>query len=181
VKGFARREFQLMLLRRMADFQPGLVEAACAEVEATRKQYLDAHHRWQSMLRSARAPAGLELYQAVLGPPKQERPVRIGDAEVTACSWPLRDLWPDLSWELIVGVGNVAVHGELVRTAAGATPALGRPGELAPWSCVRGDVLQAFAGAEQVDPETPSQWVLRLDGYQMMFVHGLLQTVVALE
>jgi hypothetical protein len=49
MRGFARREFQLMLLRRMADFQPELVARAYAKAGATRADYLAAHNRWQSL------------------------------------------------------------------------------------------------------------------------------------
>jgi hypothetical protein len=36
VRGFGRYEFELMLLRRMADFQPGLVTSALEQLGAGR-------------------------------------------------------------------------------------------------------------------------------------------------
>jgi len=172
VRFFTRREFQLMLLRRMADFQPGLVTAACAELGATHAQYMAAHNRWQAMLRSARAPLGLELYTAVLGPADGERPEEFGDVRVTAHIWRLPGLWPDLRWEVTAGAGGVALHGWLVRAPGLPVPSLRR---LLPWSCVVGDVLGRFPGARQENPEALSRWQLRVRGQRLVFVHGLLQ------
>lgn len=177
MKGFARREFQLMLLRRMADFQPHLVEAARFELEASHAEYMAAHNRWQSMLHSRRAPRGLDLYRAVLGPPDAERAERVGDVTVTACSWKLPVLWPDLRFEAIVGAGNVVLHGWLVRASASPVPQLGKPAGLAPWSCVVGDAVAHFPQARQADPDIPTQWLVIVDGHQLRFVHGLLQSV----
>jgi hypothetical protein len=182
VKGFARREFQLMLLRRMADFQPDLVEAAHTELGASHAQYLAAHNRWQTMLHSARAPRGLTLYRAVLGPPDTERAVPFGEVELTEYTWRLPGLWPDLVWRTIVsrvavGLHEVVLDGALVRPEGAEVPALPPPESLAPWSCVVGDVVMRFPAARQVDPDVPSQWLIELDGRQLWFVHGLLQAV----
>jgi hypothetical protein len=171
VKGFARHEFQLMLLRRMADFQPLLVEAALTELGVTRAQYMAAHNRWQFMLHARRAPRGLDLYRAALGPPDTEVR-RVGDVTVTACSWPLTGLWPDLRWEVVVGVDNVVLHGWLVRAPETAVPA-----SFAPWSCVVNDVLHHFPQAQQIDPDIPTQWLVHSGQSQFWFVHGLLQAV----
>jgi hypothetical protein len=175
VKGFARREFELMLLRRMADFQPLLVEDAYTALGATHAEYMKAHNRWVSMLRSRKAPQGLDLYQATLGPPDSQRPMKVGDAELTAYSWWLPGLWPDLRWETVVGLGDVVLNGWLVRAGDSPVPTLSQPLELKPWSCVVGDVLIRFPQAQQVDPQVNSQWAVRLNGYQMWFVHGLYQ------
>src|SRR5215470_8676188 len=59
-KGTPMKEW-LMLLRRMADYQPDLVAWAIAELGATPAQYRAAHNRWQSLLRARRAPSGLTL------------------------------------------------------------------------------------------------------------------------
>jgi hypothetical protein len=177
VQGFARREFALMLLRRMADFQPELVIEAYGELEATHSRYMAAHNRWQSLLRSRRAPRGLALYRAVLGPPDGTEPRRVGDVTVTACAWRLPGLWPDLCWEAVVGHDDVVLHGWLVRARGEAVPAMPDPARLAPWSCVVGDVLHRFPDAIQVDPEVYSQWLVRLGSHELWFVHGLLQDV----
>jgi hypothetical protein len=175
VQGFARREFQLMLLRRMADLQPDLVEAAYTELGATNRDYLAAHNRWQSMLRSRRAPRGLDLYHAVLGPADDERARRFGDVSLAAHTWALPGLWPDLRWEALVGTAGVVIHAWLVRAGDAPIPELPAPADMAPWSCVVGDVLYRFPEAAQFDPQVPSQWRLAVGGTRMTFVHGLLQ------
>jgi hypothetical protein len=178
VRGFARREFQLMLLRRMADFRPDLVEVGYAELGATRAEYLAAHTRWQSMLRSRKAPAGLDLYQATLGPPDGSRAESVGAVTLTAYTWRLAGLWPGLCWEAMAGVGDVILHGWLVRA-----PDSPRPGRtaLTPWRCVVGDAVAAFPDARQVNPEVPSRWLVCAGGKRWTFVHGLLQYAVAGE
>jgi hypothetical protein len=175
MRGFARREFQLMLLRRMADFQPELVSRAIANVGATRADYLAAHNRWVWMLRARSAPQGLALYQAVLGPPDAEREEAIGDVTLRALTWPLAGLWPDLRWELMVGFGGGVLNGWLVRAADAQVPKLDI---LDPWSCVVGDVLARYPMAQQADPGVPSRWIIDLNGRCLTFVHGLLQVVV---
>ena len=177
VKGFARREFQLMLLRRMADFQPDLVRAACEDLDATHAEYMAAHNRWQTMLRSRRAPAGLDLYQAVLGPPETSRDVEHGDVTTTVCTWRLPGLWPDLRWQAVIGFNRVVLDAGLARSPDSARPDLPPPGHLAPWSCVVADALAAYPDAVQHDPDVPTQWLLLVDATELWFVHGLLQTV----
>jgi hypothetical protein len=172
VKGFARREFQLMLLRRMADFQPELVARAVAEVGATRAEYLAAHNRWVSLLRSPSAPQGLALYEAVLGPPAAEREEAIGDVTLSALTWPLAGLWPELRWEMLVTDQGGVLNGWLVRAPDAPVPGLDR---LDPWSCVVGDVLAKYPTAQQADPGVPSRWIIDLNGKCLTFVHGLLQ------
>jgi hypothetical protein len=177
VIGFARREFQLMLLRRMADFQPELVEQAYPRLGATRAQYLAAHNRWQTMLHSTRAPKGLKLYRAVLGPPDSGELLRIGDAEAVTYSWPLAGLWPDLRWQVIVGVEDVVLDGALVRAPGSPPPPLSRPALLRPWSCVLEDVLAHWPRAEPAPTDTPTHGLVLLDGRQLWFAHGLFQMV----
>src|SRR6185437_2756849 len=66
VRGFATVEFQLMLLRRMADYQPELVRQATAELGRPRSAVAEAHHRWQTMIRSRTFPVGLDRLRIVL-------------------------------------------------------------------------------------------------------------------
>ena len=183
MRGFARREFQLMLLRRMADYQPELVARAYGAIRATRADYLAAHNRWQSLLRSSRAPQGLALYEAVLGPPDAERQEAVGDVTLTTLTWPLTGgIWPDLRWELMVGFGGVVLNGWLVRapdTAVPSLPAVDRLDRIEPWSCVVGDVLSRYPAARQADPDVASRWLVFAGGQQLVFVHGLLQLVKA--
>jgi hypothetical protein len=185
MRGFARREFQLMLLRRMADFQPELVARAYAELRATRADFLAAHNRWQSLLRSSNAPQGLSLYEAVLGPPDAEREEAIGDVTLTALTWPLTGgIWPDLRWELMVGFGGVILNGWLVRAPDAPVPSLPGISQLdptEPWSCVVGDVLAQYPAARQADPDVASRWFVLAGGQRLVFVHGLLQEIKADE
>ncbi len=183
MNGFARREFQLMLLRRMADFHPDLVADACLDLGASRQQYMAAHNRWQSLQRSRTAPRGLNLYEAVLGPADSRRSLAFGDVTLTAHSWRL-PLWPHLRWEALVGVDRAIVHGWLVRTVDAPVPTLPPPSQLLPWSCVVGDVQQRFPQARQVVPETATRWLVLVDDaggrqWRLTFVHGLFQIATA--
>ena len=173
--GFARYEFQLVLLRRMADFQPELVAAAREQVGATHARYLAAHNRWQTLLHSRRAPAGLDLYRAVLGPPEDVRDRPWGDLVVAAHTWPLAGLWPDLRWEVLAGAGGGVLNGWLVRAAGAPVPELPTLDRLAPWSCVVGDVAARVPEVRVGDPDAPHRWRLDAPGYRLVFVHGLLQ------
>ncbi len=180
MNGFARYEFQLMLLRRMADFQPDLVAAACEDIGATRAQYLAAHTRWQRMLRSARGPRGIGLYRAVLGPEDDERTRRWGDSTLSVHTWPLAGLWPGLRWEIIVGRGGAVLQGWLIRPPGGQVPELPGPDRLAPWSCVVNDAVVRYPGARPGEPDAPSRWVLEVGAepgtrHRLVFVHGLFQ------
>ena len=179
MRGYGRREFELMLLRRMADYQPELVARACAELGATQAQYRAAHNRWQSMLRATRAPRGLALYAAVLGPPEDQEAIEFGDMTVTACRWRLAALWPDLRWQALVGEADVVLEAALVRPDA--VPELPPVSELRPWTCVIGDVTQRWPDARQIDPDVPTRWLVEVDQsevtWRLWFVHGLLQLV----
>ncbi len=178
MRGFARREFQLMLLRRMADYRPDLVEAGYAALGATRAEYLAAHNRWQFMLRSQQAPSGLDLYVATLGPPDDIQMRSAGVVDLTAYTWRVPHLWPDLCWEATAGEGGVILHGWLVRATDSHRPSRNA---LAPWKCVVGDAVVAFPDARQVNPEVPSRWHVHAGGRRLVFVHGLLQLAEAEE
>jgi hypothetical protein len=174
VRGFGRREFVLMLLRRMADFQPELVEMACQRLGASHADYMAAHNRWQSMLRSRRAPAGVELYHAALGPADTQRYERIGDLTLTVRSWPL-SLFRDLRWETTATAEGEVINAWLVRAPESPTPTLPTAERLQPWSCVVHDVVAEFPNAEQQDPGVASQWHVQVGGTRLVFVHGLFQ------
>src|SRR3954471_761697 len=100
VQGLARREFCLVLLRRMADVRPDLVVEALPRLGADRVQARAAHRRWQALHHAPRAPRGLALRAAVLGPPAEVEDRRFGDLDVEVRRWPL-PLWPHLLWEVL--------------------------------------------------------------------------------
>src|SRR4051794_9167597 len=77
VRGLARREFCLVLLRRMADVRPDLVAEALPRLGADRAQARAAHRRWQALHHAPRAPRGLALRTAVLGPPEEVEDRRV--------------------------------------------------------------------------------------------------------
>lgn len=167
--------FALVLLRRMADLQPGLVEEARDRVGATATDMRAANKRWQAMMRVP--VAGARRYLSALGPPDQEQPLHVRGQELIARSWRL-PLWPPLRWQVVATPGGMVVAAVLVRAPGSAVPVLGAPGELVPWSCVIDDVVSHFPQAHHVDPGVPGRHVVLLGGHHATFVHGLLQTVV---
>ena len=89
MRGLARREFCLVLLRRMVDLRPDLVPAALPRLAADRAEAREAHRRWQALHHARRAPRGLALRTAVLGPPEDLEDRRLGDLDVQLRRWPL--------------------------------------------------------------------------------------------
>jgi len=181
MRGYARREFQLTLLRRMADLQPDLVDAAREEMRASHMEYMAAFNRWQAMQFSRRAPSGMRLYRAVLGPAEDEHREAWGDLVVTVSHWPLPALWPDLRWQTYSDERGAVLNGWLVRAPGSPVPALPEPARLAPWSCVVGDVTARYPAARQAESDTPSRWLAEVvDGrgrsWRLTFVYGLLHT-----
>ncbi|MFF7995312.1 hypothetical protein ACFZDG_36790 [Kitasatospora xanthocidica] len=188
INGFGVTEFQLVLLRRMADYQPGLVEEAVRRLGATRGSMREANKRWQAMLRAPRFPRGAAGFTAVLGPAGESVPRRIGDLACTARQWEL-PLWPELRFEVLLGpaeIGSPVLNEWLVR-AAGAPPAVLRTlADLRPWSCVVGDVGAAFPPAVPREGSAPTRFRLdfgapdgagRMRPWTADFTWGLLQEV----
>jgi hypothetical protein len=175
VRGLARREFCLVLLRRMADLRPDLVAEALPRLGATRAEANAAHTRWQALQHAPRAPQGLRLRTAVLGPPDELEDRRFGDLDVQVRRWPL-PLWPHLYWEAVSGPGGSVLHEHLVRRPGSPVPAA-RPTDLRVWEHVLDDVV-ALPGARSVDPGVVTRWEIRLPGgVRAAFVWGLLQQV----
>ncbi|SFO65935.1 hypothetical protein [Actinomadura madurae] len=183
MKGFARREFQLVLLRRMADYQPELVEDAMRSLGADRTEMREINARWQRIVRSRTFPRGRRRYEAVLGPATvAER--RIGDVVCDVARWPPFPLWPGLRFEILMAPDGTVVHEWLVRDEGAPVPRLETVDDLVPWSCVVGDVDERFGAVAHQDGDAPSRWHATLtapDGttYVAHFVWGLLQTVVS--
>ena len=175
MRGLARREFCLVLLRRMADVRPDLVAGALPQLSASRAQAHAAHTRWQALQHSPRAPRGLALRTAVLGPPEVCLPRRFGDLDLEVRHWPL-PLWPHLRWQVLTGPGDEVLDEQLVRGPGSPVPAA-RPGALRVWEHVLDDVT-GLPGAVDVDPEVPAhREVLLPGGRRARFVWGLLQRV----
>ncbi|MGY1811485.1 hypothetical protein [Blastococcus sp. SYSU D00820] len=174
MRGLARREFCLVLLRRMADLRPDLVAQALPRLGATRGEAHAAHTRWQALQHSPRAPRGLALRTAVLGPAEVE-PRRFGDLDLEVRRWPV-PLWPHLRWQVLSGPGGEVLHGHLVRAPGSAVPPA-RPGALRVWEHVLDDVT-GLPGAVDVDPGVVTRWEVALPGgRRARFVWGLLQAV----
>jgi hypothetical protein len=173
VKGLARREFCLVLLRRMADLRPDLVAEALPRLSATRGQAHAAHTRWQALQHSRRAPRGLALRTAVLGPPEEIVGRRFGDLDLEVHRWPL-PLWPQLCWQVLSAPGGEVLEELLVRAPWSHLPHA-RAGALRVWEHVLDDVI-GLPGAVSVDPGVATRWEVHLpDGTRAQFVWGLLQ------
>ncbi|HEX2073134.1 MAG TPA: hypothetical protein VHF92_05060 [Geodermatophilus sp.] len=177
MRGLARREFCLVLLRRMADLRPDLVAEALPRLAADRAQAHAAHTRWQALQHSARAPRGLALRTAVLGPAEEVEQRRFGDLDLAVRRWPL-PLWPHLRWEVLSGPGGTVLHEHLVRAPGSPVPPA-RPRGLRVWEHVLDDVV-GLRGARSVDPGVVTRWEVELPGgVRARFVWGLLQQVSA--
>ena len=184
MKGLARREFQLVLLRRMADYQPGLVEDAVRALDSSRTEMREVNARWQRILRSRTFPRGRRRYEAVLGPPADAGERRVGDVVCEVASWPPFPLWPGLRFEITMAPDGSVAQEWLVREPGSPVPELRTVDDLAPWTCVVGDLAARWDGAANQDGDAPSRWHVGFtapDGssYVAHFVWGLLQDVVS--
>lgn len=147
-------DFQLVLLRRMADHNPDLVEDARHALGVSIADMREANKRWQAMLRSPRARAAAGRYRSVLGAPESVTPRRIGDLECEARLWPV-PLWPDLRFEVLVAPNGAAWNEWLVRAPGAPAPDLRTPDDLRPWSCTVDEVARAFAPARPLEGTAP--------------------------
>ncbi|MFB7597722.1 hypothetical protein [Streptomyces sp. NPDC056160] len=157
---FTPRDFQLVLLRRMADHQPELVADARRELGASVTEMREANKRWQAMVRGPRArSAGAFPARAVLGPPESTAARRIGDLDCTARQWPL-PLWPALRFEVLSGPDGRVWNAWLVRAPGAEGPALRTLDDLVPWSCTIDEAARAFAPARPLEGTAPTRWGL---------------------
>lgn len=143
---FGPREFQLVLLRRMADHQPGLVEDARHELSATLAEMREANRRWQAMVRAPGGRGALRRYRSVLGEPVSSVRRTVGDLECDALRWPTV-LWPDLWFEVMVAPGGAVWNEWLVRAPGVPGPELRTVEDLRPWSGTVDEVARAFMSA----------------------------------
>ncbi|GGS73378.1 hypothetical protein [Streptomyces griseoviridis] len=156
---FTSADFQLVLLRRMADHNPQLVDDARRALGASLSEMREANKRWQAMLRSPRARSAAARYRSVLGAPESVTPRRVGDLDCEARRWSL-PLWPDLRFEVLVGADGAVWNEWLVRAPGAAPPVLRTLADLAPWSCTVDEAARAFAPARPLQGSAPTRWGL---------------------
>ncbi len=159
MSAFGPLDFQLVLLRRMADFQPGLVEEALRALGCDRARMREANRRWQAMRHAPRGRGEVGRYRSVLGPPGAEQRRRVGDLECRALRWPV-PLWPSLHFEVLAVRGGGAWHASLVRAPGAPAPVLRTLEDLTPWSCTVDEAARAFAPARPMDGTAPTRWQL---------------------
>ena len=185
---YGRIDFQLMLLRRMADYQPGLVEDKLRDLGFARSEALAAHRRWQEIVRSRSFPAGMARYRIVLGRPARTLQRAVGDLSCEVTQWEL-ELWPGLWFETIAVPGGAVAQDWLVRAGDCAGPELSSVADLRPWGCVVGEVERRFGAVRHFGDEAPTRWSTEFTAggesgrpgrYLARFTWGLLQTVEAL-
>ncbi|MDP9949100.1 MULTISPECIES: hypothetical protein [Streptomyces] len=180
---FGPLQFQLVLLRRMADHQPGLVEEARHELGASLADMREANRRWQAMVRAPRGRGALNRYRSVLGVPELTLPHRVGDLECEALLWPV-PLWPDLRFEVRAGPGGAVWNEWLVRAPVASAPEFTSVTELRPWSCTVDEAARAFPPARPMEGSAPTRWSLavtdRASGRERVaeFTWGLFQRLL---
>ncbi|POX64317.1 hypothetical protein C3492_07145 [Streptomyces sp. Ru62] len=181
-------DFQLVLLRRMADHNPDLVEDARRRLGASVGDMREANKRWQAMVRSPRSRGAAARYRSVLGEPESVVPRRLGDADCEARRWTL-PLWPALRFEVLVGPDGGVWNAWLVRAPGAPAPELRTLEDLTPWSCTVDEAARAFAPARPLEGTAPTRWGLALtapdhDGVRRQvvaeFTWGLLQRTAVL-
>src|SRR4051794_7842195 len=168
-----------MLLRRMADFHPELVDQALEQLGSNRAAQRAAHRRWQELMHSQRYPTDIRRFEIALGGADDVHTVTFGDVVCHAHRWQLPVLWPDLQWEVLTDGAGTPIHEWLVR-AAGEAHVPADVMMIEPWSCVVGDVIAAHPDARFADLRVASRWGLLIDrdGDRMAtFVWGLFQQI----
>jgi len=156
---FSLLDFQLVLLRRMADHTPDLVEDARHGLGVSLAQMREANKRWQAMVHSPHTRGALARYRSVLGEPESRTARRIGDLDCEAWQWPL-PLWPELRFEVLLTPANTVWNEWLVRAPGAKAPDLHTLDDLVPWSCTVDEAAQAFAPARPLEGSAPTRWGL---------------------
>lgn len=156
---FTVQDFQLVLLRRMADHNPGLVDDARRRLDASLADMREANRRWQAMLRSPRSRSAATRYRSVLGAPESVTARRIGDLDCAAWRWPV-PLWPDLRFEILVGPDRAVWNEWLVRAPDAPAAEPRTVDDLRPWSCTVDEAARAFAPARPLEGTAPTRWGL---------------------
>ncbi|MFE1441518.1 hypothetical protein [Streptomyces sp. NPDC058739] len=168
---FTPLHFQLVLLRRMADHNPELVENARRELGVSAGEMREANKRWQAMARSPRARGAAALPHArlrshggtpirsVLGPPESTAARRVGDLDCEALLWPV-PLWPGLRFEVLLAPDGGVWNEWLIRAPGAPAPRLRTLEDLTPWSCTVEEAARAFAPARPLEGTAPTRWGL---------------------
>ncbi|GAA4050186.1 hypothetical protein GCM10022233_20730 [Streptomyces shaanxiensis] len=182
---FTPHDFQLVLLRRMADHNPDLVDDARRQLGVSLAEMREANKRWQAMVRSPRARGAASRYRSVLGAPESVVTRKVGDLECEAGLWPV-PLWPDLRFEVLLAPNGTVWNEWLVRAPDAGAPTLRTLADLTPWSCTVDEAARAFAPARPLEGTAPTRWGLAFtapDGEGVRrevvaeFTWGLLQRV----
>ncbi|MGW2044748.1 hypothetical protein ACWCPF_06150 [Streptomyces sp. NPDC001858] len=153
---FAAFDFQLVLLRRMNDHNPEMVDTARRGLGVSLTQMREANHRWQSMTHSPHSRGAPARYRTVLGEPVSRTPRRIGDLDCEAWRWPVQ-LWPELQFELLIAPNGTAWNEWLVRAPQAEPPTLTSLADLTPWSCTIDEVAAAFPPAHPLEGTAPTR------------------------
>ncbi|GHE69947.1 hypothetical protein GCM10018785_43090 [Streptomyces longispororuber] len=160
---FTPLDFQLVLLRRMADHNADLVEDARHALGVSIGEMREANRRWQAMVRSPRSRAAAARYRSVLGEPEATADRTIGDLRCRALLWPV-PLWPDLRFEVLLAPDGAVWNAWLVRAPGAPPPALRTLADLTPWSCTVDEAARAFAPARPMEGTAPTRWRLAFSG-----------------
>jgi hypothetical protein len=184
-------EFPLVLLRRMADYQPQLVEDARTRLGYDVTEMRAVNATWQRMLRSRSSRGTLTQLRRVLGSPVEVIERTVGDAPCRCEQWEIsQELWPGLRFEAFIGPGDMLLKEHLVRAPRAPRPVLKSLGDLTPWSCVLGDVAVAFGRLRQLEGSAPTRDLALVDvddgtGVKTTvateYVYGLLQSAWTYE
>ncbi|WP_329573502.1 hypothetical protein [Streptomyces sp. NBC_01361] len=180
---FTVTDFQLVLLRRMADHNPDLVEDARRRLGATVAQMREANRRYQAR-RHVRGPLTTRsMYRSLLGSPEHTVTRHIGDLTCEALQWSV-PLWPGLLFEALAGPNGAVWNEWLVRAPGAPAPALRTLDDLVPWSCTVDEVSEAFPPARPLEGSAPTRWGLAFTApdtegtpreVKAEFTYGLLQ------
>ncbi|MFF5972147.1 hypothetical protein ACFY7C_11580 [Streptomyces sp. NPDC012769] len=181
---FGPYEFQLVLLRRMADHQAGLVDEALRELGATHTEMREANKRWQAWAHAGRGPGEFDRCRRALGEPETRRPVAglpgLPDSE--AGVWPV-PLWPDLRFIVLVGPRRAVWSRSLTRAPGAAVPELRTAADLRPWRLTADEVWRGCRDPRPHEGVGPA--LVRLDftlpddtRCAAEFAWGLLQRVL---
>jgi hypothetical protein len=179
-------EFPLVLLRRMADYQPQMVENARTHLGYDVTEMRAVNATWQRMLRGRHSRGSLGQLRRILGKPVEVIERTVGDAACRCEQWEItQDVWPGLRFEAFIGPGDMLLKEHLVRAPGVPRPTLRSLSDLTPWSCVLGDAAIAFGRLRQLEGSAPTRDLALVDvddgtGVKVTvateFVYGLLQS-----